>query len=77
LFLARGFEVMAPVLNCQQSLLKEDEPRGTGNSPVPASSLKNNRYLSTQQNTRAARDLIMQWGQQLRSGCGDVATQDE
>jgi hypothetical protein len=58
-------------------LLKEDEPRGTGNSPVSASSLKNDRYLPTQQNTRAARDLFMQWGQQLRSGCGDVATQDE
>jgi len=58
-------------------LLKEDDPCSTGNSPVPACSLKNDRYLPAQQNTGTTRDLFMQPGQQLRSGCGDVATQDE
>ena len=68
---------MDPVLNFQQSLLQEDQPRGAGNSPVPDRTLKNDRHLPPQQHAGAARDLFMQWGEQLRSGCGDIAPQDE
>src|SRR5208282_6385592 len=52
-------------------------PRGAGHSPVPACILKNDRHLPPQQNTGAARDLFMQRGKQLWSGCGDVAPQNE
>ena len=68
---------MDPALNCQQSLLQKDQSRGAGNASVPACTLKNDRYLPSQQNTGAARDLFMERGKQLWTCCDNVAAQDE
>ncbi len=68
---------MDAVLNCQQLLLQEDQSSSTSHSTVSAGTLKDDRNLPAKQNTSAARDLFMQRGEQLRSGCGDIASQDE
>src|SRR5580698_8826657 len=64
-------------LNCQQSLLQENESRSAGNSSVSACALKNDWNLSPKQNVGAARDLFVQRGKQLRSGCRYVPAEDE
>jgi hypothetical protein len=63
--------------NCQQTLLQKDQPRSSRDPAIADSFLKYNRNLPAQQCFCAPRDFVLNRSDQLRSGSGYVASQDE
>src|ERR1700719_3182403 len=63
--------------NRQQTLLEEDQPRSAGNATIAHDLLKHNWNLAAQHSLRPLGDFVLYRSDQCRSGCGDVASEDE
>src|SRR2546430_1818318 len=63
--------------NCQQSLLEKNQTCRAGNAAIANGFLKYDWNLAAQQYPGPPRDFVLYGSDQLRSGRGDVAAQDE